>query len=77
MVFPPVGLYKNPVDLLQIDLLRAVPDSLEHGTETQVPGPANDPLAGAQDQVECLLSKRIVAQFDAGLTSHLNNQHLG
>jgi len=45
MVFPPVGLYKNPVDLLQIDLLRAVPDSLEHGTEAQVPGPADDPLA--------------------------------
>ena len=55
-------LDQHAVDLFEVDFLGVVADGFEQGAEAEVAGAANDPLAGADDQVQRFLAESVVAE---------------
>ena len=64
MVFSPVRLQEDAVDLVEADDLLAVSDGFEHGGETEVADPPEDALGGADDQGDGVFAEGVVAEAD-------------
>lgn len=61
-VFYPVGLDEDAVDLLEIDEAGLVAHGFDQGTDAEVAGAAQQPLAGADDEREGFGGEGVVAQ---------------
>jgi len=64
MVFSPVGLKEDAVDLFEADNMFAVTDGFEHGGEAEVAQAAQDTLGGADHEGDSVLAEDIVAEPD-------------
>ena len=61
----PMGLQEDAVDLFECDGFGLIADGLQHGTDTEVPGLADDPVGGSGDEVEGLVGEGVVSEIDA------------
>ena len=62
---PPVRLEQDAVDLLEVDGLGAVADSLEQRADAEVASRPEDTLAGADDEAESVVGESAVSEGDA------------
>jgi len=65
MVFSPVGLNEDAVDLLEIDGAGLVAHGFDEGTNGEIAGAAEDSVPGAHDESESFGSERVVAKAAA------------
>lgn len=65
MVFSPVGLNEDAVDLFEIDGAGLVPDGFDEGADGEVAGAAEDSVPGAHDESEGLGGERVMAKAAA------------
>lgn len=65
MVFAPMRLYKDAVDLFELDGAGLVSDRFNETADGQVAGPAEDAFAGTDDQGQSFLSEGVMAQAGA------------
>jgi len=64
MVFSPVRLQEDAVDLVEADDLLAVSDGFEHGGETEVADAPQNPFGGADDEGDGVFAEGVVAEAD-------------
>lgn len=74
-VFPPMGLDKHAVDLLEVHDASLVADRFDERTQAQVAGAAQESLAGTNDERQGFLGEGVVAQ--AGTVELFEDEVLG